>query len=846
MSKTEQINLPPDEILSDSPMGKRNFEHIILWMLYNNDECEWSHFTEDPVGISQSTLSNYKNRLESKGYIENVKRGFYKITTAGRERYHEISRRKKTKRRLNYPPKAVLRKRNYDHWILWMLYNNSYCKWSDFLRENSPVYINQSSLSKNLNLLMENNYVQKDNKRYKITEAGKIEYSRMLRLYDLDRQSILEEESKRIEEITKKTRDFFRKYNIEDKDVKFRFLNNVLKMDYAKVQNSLDDEEDFKKILLFFSINHPDSYPRHISPDEFSLRFDIEDIILKFHIHQIVEKEIYPIKFWSLRFDGDKVYYFQSDEKIEKVLRAIVDDYITKFTYLNKLSGYPYYTMYTLIDDIIEDICNDLFHGHLKDPLREFLPEYIKYLSYKVETEKQLVDPSDKLEGFIYENIPSMLRTYEAEDLDHPLKRSDEVRYYLYPDVLKALAEYYIKDIKPLFEKVLSCIDKKDVNQALELIDSAIKTDSEKIELYILKSIVLCLYSNLKGAIDILKTQLDRLEELGQEDLLPIILFVLSFLHLSLGDFKKSFDISEETLKSYTNHPISHLNRAMVLGYNTIFEWDKSQVKLGDMLKETEKAISLESSELNISRYFQLKATILFELRQYEAAFEAIDKAIEIRPKIIDYYYNKILGFNLSKRFDEAIELIGEIIPQFPDESRHLLHKKAYILVKMGYYENNPKRYEESYEILAKLIELYHNDNDLVNSMVYGLAYLDREKEAIELGKKLISLEPNNGNYHDSYGEILMMFKHYKKAIELFKTAISLEPYGFFVYQTFIKMGICYYYLKEYDLATQMLEQGKDYTHSCLCEMEKKEHWLKKANNYLLKIKQIELNSDED
>ncbi|MFX1355633.1 MAG: hypothetical protein ACFFGP_16890, partial [Promethearchaeota archaeon] len=321
MSKIEQLNYPPEEVLPSSPLEKRNFEHIILWMLYNNNECEWSDFTEDPVSISQSTLSNYKNRLESKGYIENVRRGYYRITNAGKERYHELSRRKKSKRRLNYPPKAILRRRNYDHWILWMLYNNNFCKWSDFLRENTPVYINQSSLSKNLNLLMENSYVHKDNKRYIITEAGKIEYSRMLRLYDLDRQSILEEESKRIEEITKRTREFFRKYSIEDKDVKFRFLNNVLKMDYAKVQNSLDDEEDFKKLLLYFSINHPDSYPRYISPDEFALRYDIEEIILKFHIHQIVEKEIYPIKFWSMKFDGNKYFYFQSDEKIERVLR---------------------------------------------------------------------------------------------------------------------------------------------------------------------------------------------------------------------------------------------------------------------------------------------------------------------------------------------------------------------------------------------------------------------------------------------------------------------------------------------------------------------------------------------
>ena len=45
----------------------------------------------------------------------------------------------------------------------------------------------------------------------------------MLREYDLDRQSILEEETNRIDEITEKTSEFFDKYEIDDEELKFRF-----------------------------------------------------------------------------------------------------------------------------------------------------------------------------------------------------------------------------------------------------------------------------------------------------------------------------------------------------------------------------------------------------------------------------------------------------------------------------------------------------------------------------------------------------------------------------------------------------------------------------------------------
>lgn len=33
-------NYPPQEIINHSLAGKKNYEQIILWMLYNNDECK--------------------------------------------------------------------------------------------------------------------------------------------------------------------------------------------------------------------------------------------------------------------------------------------------------------------------------------------------------------------------------------------------------------------------------------------------------------------------------------------------------------------------------------------------------------------------------------------------------------------------------------------------------------------------------------------------------------------------------------------------------------------------------------------------------------------------------------
>ncbi|MDX1798895.1 MAG: hypothetical protein R3255_09635 [Candidatus Lokiarchaeia archaeon] len=212
----KSVNYPPKELLSSFI---KNNEFLLLWMLNNNEYSTWSHLTKV---INKSTLSNYLNRFLDNDYVQKLsleidgkKKKVYRIKSKGKERFYELSQGKK-RNELNFPPTVILRKRNYDHWILWMLYNNNHCKWSDFLKE--PLSINQSSLSKNMNYLIEKKkFVRKENREYRITKSGKLAYTMILRKYDLDRQSILEAESSRIREITKETNKFFREHQIKKK-----------------------------------------------------------------------------------------------------------------------------------------------------------------------------------------------------------------------------------------------------------------------------------------------------------------------------------------------------------------------------------------------------------------------------------------------------------------------------------------------------------------------------------------------------------------------------------------------------------------------------------------------------
>lgn len=632
----EKINYPSQEILNPQELTRKNYEQIILWMLYNNDGCEWSNFIEKPLEMSIATLSRHLAVLKREGFINKLSRGHYSITPEGKKRYHELSGYKGKERKISYPPEIILKSgRNYDHWILWMVYNNNFCKRSDFFRE--PLSINQSSLSKNINFLTENGFILKEHSKYIITQSGKVEYSRMLQHYDLDRQTILEEESKRIDEITKKTTQFFNTYNITDENIKFRYLNKVLKLDYSKVSTILTNKEDFDKILLFISINHPNLYPDHLSFEEFSRLYQIKKKILDFWVDEIVEGDLYDIKFFRLDASPDKCYFFQSDDKLEKMLQAITEEYITKNKYLQKF-GQPE-GIESLINNILDEICETLFSKDLMESLREFIPEYIKHLAYKIETKREIKGTLDKLEGIIWQNMANVFQSQRSETLEH----------------------------------------------------------------------------------------------------------------------------------------------------------------------------------------------------QYKEKVKEIEKAIALNPKDFDSYNSKIKILIYFNQYNEVIMFLDQMLEEFPEKEIEIKMKKASIL-------KIKKDVKAGLEIIEDLINKYPNNNDLQNYKAYWLQYLGNKEEALEVVQKLIKNEPDNATYQDTFGEILMYFEDYEEAAKKFVKSMVLGAHEWYIFQTYIKLGICYKTIGNLDLAVENLKKGIELTKKNVKDPETKQKWLTIANLFLSELKLIEIN----
>jgi len=602
------INYPSEEIYKAPKFGRRNFEHIILWMLYNNEECQWSDFTDKPLELRLSTLSKYLSMLKGRGYVDNYIRGHYKITTEGKKRFNEISGALKKKKKLNYPPEVIKRRRNYDHWILWMVYNNNYLKWSNFLEE--PLSINQSSLSKNMNLLLDKGYVIKENKRYRITQSGKLEYSRMLQNYDLDRQSILDEESKRIEEITKKTIKFFENYDIKNEDIQFRFLHNVLRLDYTRVKAMLTEEEDFNLILLFLSINHPDQYPDYVSIESFSNMYDIKESKLEYYIDEIVENQIYPIKFFKLIVPPDKYYYFQEQERLEIMLRAITEDHITKFTYLNKLFSRSL-EIRSIIDEIVDDICEVLFNKKLKKQLKEFLPKYINYLAYKIEAKVELKETYDKLEGIIWQDMMDVFHSKSLEPTEGH-----------YEEKIRTIDREIKKDPKNLElynSKIGILIYYEQLNEVLKILDEMLEIfPTNEMDIKMKKASVLRMMREVKAGLVIINELIEKYP--GNTDLLNYKAYWLHYLN----EREEAIKIMQDLTNKVPDNGTYHDTFGEILMFYEEYE---------EAAKKFQKAIEVAKDEWYINQTYIKLGICYKELENYNLAVENLNKGKELTKK---------------------------------------------------------------------------------------------------------------------------------------------------------------------------------------------------------------------
>jgi len=208
---------------------------------------------------------------------------------------------------------------------------------------------------------------------------------------------------------------------------------------------------------------------------------------------------------------------------------------------------------------------------------------------------------------------------------------------------------------------------------------------------------------------------------------------------------------------------------------------------------------------------------------QYEEEVKEIDREIESNPMNIDLYKSKIKILIYFNQYNDVLRVLNNMLKAFPEDEIDIMMKKASILKRK-------RNLRAGLDIIEDLLKKYPKNKELLSYKAYWFQYLDKKDESLEIIQKLIEGEPDIGIYHDNYGEILMHFEEYEEAVKRFLKALVMGSDEWYIYQTYIKMGICYKALGNHDLAVKNLKKGKDIINKSSIDPDIKKKWLAIAN----------------
>jgi tetratricopeptide (TPR) repeat protein len=281
-------------------------------------------------------------------------------------------------------------------------------------------------------------------------------------------------------------------------------------------------------------------------------------------------------------------------------------------------------------------------------------------------------------------------------------------------------------------------------------------------------------------------------------------------------------DILEEICNKIFNEDLKDQLGDFLLEYIRVLAYKiETKRKLKDTYDKLEGIIWQNMSEI-----FQIKGSNKLE-NQYKEKVKEIDSELESDPMNLDLYYSKIRILVYFNQYNLSLKLLDEILEIFPENEKDVKIKKASVLKKM-------KKVESGLEIINDLIHKYPKDHDLLSYKAYWLQFLDRKEEAINIIQKLVENEPDTGIYYDTYGEILMYFEEYKEATKKFVKAMVLGSHDWYIYQTYIKLGICYKVLGNLELGVENLKKGKNLVNKSITDPDTKKKWLSIVDLFLL------------
>ena len=152
--------------------------------------------------------------------------------------------------------------------------------------------------------------------------------------------------------------------------------------------------------------------------------------------------------------------------------------------------------------------------------------------------------------------------------------------------------------------------------------------------------------------------------------------------------------------------------------------------------------------------------------------------------------YIKVSRARVSANYTECLQLLGQIISEYPDE------KEALNL--MGLYHSLIGQYESAERVLLNAIELDPMYLQPYNVLGYLYLWSGQFDKSEQIFDKYAELAPEEPNPIDSKGDLYSFKGEYSKAVENYKKVYEMDPDFFVDFPILAKLGDMYLLTGDY------------------------------------------------
>ncbi len=759
------------KIIYPKDLEPRNPEfNLLLLLSVNENGCEYSDFLNEKMKISESSVNRYLRKLRNELFIQKENINFesegelnvYKITKYGLKRLDKI---KSLEYPPEYPPEDFNIQFEHEEKILYMLNKNNFCVWGHFIDDR--LNIPKSTLSDKLKDLQDKEYLEKtiikgvSKPVYRILPKGRKAFIDILKRYKFDPKTIRNEIIKRIEEISIENKTFFEEYGISDKNIQYQFKKYKLLLNYTDYRKSFRSEKLYNLTLLFLAYNHPNHAERNFfTEQEFCAKYEVKEENLKHFLSELLEEELVPFKIFSLQLEEGINLYFHEKEKIGKMLKSVIEDYFEKNVnilpmediddeYENK-SSFTETDLVNIVNFIIDK--HQIFKFNLRKEVLKFIPKYINYLAIKIESrQKKLVKEKNKLSGEI-DTLEFLKAHIEASEIpeNFSIEETDVITKHIFdskPDedeieVYKLWENKQYSEALEVLEKSYKLKDEQYYNTLCLLLDEAKKYN----ELLNASTQALNRYPN-NASFEYFKiTALIETSQYSKIENFVVFPDYLENIPIRLIE-KKQYNLAEKVLE------------------HSSYYYPGGEDMINNCVGQITKLISKEINEKN-----------------YEDAFKIVDLIMFYNNRNPEFYKFKIELLIELKKFDEALEIVNEILkrrPKYPllnFESEPSNDNFGYeFYLQKARILNILHRYEESVEIINKMIKLNPKIANAYKIKAISYYYLYDYKNALIQIDKAIELNPEKSIFFSIKADCLFKEDKLKDALEQIEFALKID-----------------------------------------------------------------------